>query len=99
MMKNKRIQESNFCVKCLKEKDKYFVKNFKEEDFINGVFVKYHWRRAYCPDCGSEIYAPKIEEKNIKNFRRTFNWFNFLKKTKERFKKCNNFFNKIGKND
>ena len=54
-----------FCPECRKNV-KYQIKDSVEKKEVRGLEFEYTAERAYCKECGSEIFIPELHDKNLK---------------------------------
>ena len=65
MILNKK-QTKAYCLACEKEV-KYVTKEEIEKCCIKRVNIEYNALKAYCPDCGKDLFVPEYEMINRKN--------------------------------
>lgn len=54
----------DFCEVCLDDKH-YIVMKEEKIDYARGKEIKYIRKQAYCTDCHSPMYIPKINDENL----------------------------------
>ena len=54
-----------FCPECRKEVE-YSINESIEEKEVRGLKFEYKAERAYCCECGSEIFIPELHDENLK---------------------------------
>lgn len=73
MSQEYKLSDKGFCLHCFKEVD-YTIKSFPENyvEPLYGISVPYIEVRAYCKECGQEIYVETIAEKSVQNYSDAF---------------------------
>lgn len=54
-----------FCPECRKDVE-YQIKDSVEKKEVRGLEFEYSAERAYCNECGSEIFIPELHDQNLK---------------------------------
>ena len=54
-----------FCPECRKNVE-YQIKEIIEKKEVRGLEFEYTAKRAYCNECGAEIFIPKLHDQNLK---------------------------------
>ncbi|MFN2341627.1 MAG: hypothetical protein ABR547_10215 [Halanaerobium sp.] len=56
--------QKTFCPECRKNVE-YQIKNSVEAKEVRGLEFEYTVERAYCNNCGAEIFIPELHDKNL----------------------------------
>ena len=56
--------ENVFCISCAADRA-YYVRSSREEITVRGISFSYVEKRAYCVECGDEVYVPVLIDENV----------------------------------
>lgn len=79
-MPRMELRPKVFCCKCY-DKEEYNIEEFEEVASVREVTFTYLKTRAKCKACGTEVYVPAINDKNV--YERHKAYYEKLKELKE----------------
>ena len=60
-----------YCPECRREVE-YEIENSVEKKEVRGLEFEYSAERAYCNECGSEIFIPELHDKNLQKINNAY---------------------------
>ncbi|TDO94150.1 hypothetical protein DFR79_104116 [Halanaerobium saccharolyticum] len=61
----------SFCPECRKEVE-YHIEKLVEKKEVRGLEFEYEAERAYCNECGSEIFISELHDQNLKRIDKAY---------------------------
>ena len=61
-----------YCINCDKKQSYYIIK-FSQKVTVRGTTFYYLETKAYCSECGEEIYVPEINDINVQARKDAYN--------------------------